>query len=114
MAKQEEAHVCGTERQWEANEGKEDAQEKHSHSLPPHSGATKITGHISHRRALNTAGAFYGVTVMATWDRSETDLYDALRRKRKKIYRHLITDDRDISIFKERYIGIHCIYYFPV
>lgn len=56
MAQQEEVHVCGTERQRQANEGEEDTEEKHSHSLPAHCGTTTMIGHISHKRALQTAG----------------------------------------------------------
>lgn len=56
VAQQEEAHVCGTERQRQANEGEEDTEEKHSHSLPAHCGTTTVIEHISHERALQTAG----------------------------------------------------------
>lgn len=54
VAQQEEAHVCGTECQRQANEGEEDTEEKHSRSLPAHDGTTTIIGHISHDRALQT------------------------------------------------------------
>lgn len=50
VAQQEEAHVCGTERQRKANEGEEDTEEKHSHSLPAHCGTTTMIGHVSHGR----------------------------------------------------------------
>lgn len=56
MAQQEEAHVCGTERQRQANEGEENPKEKHSHSLPAHCGTTTMIGHIGHERALQTVG----------------------------------------------------------
>lgn len=48
------------------------------------------------------AGSFFGVTMMALWDRSETDLYDALRRQRNKIYRHLIMFEIRHFYFKEK------------
>lgn len=44
VALQEEAHVCGTERQWKTNEGEKDTKEKHSHSLPAHCGTTTMMG----------------------------------------------------------------------
>lgn len=37
VEEQEEAHVCGSERQRQANEGQEDAEKKHGHTLPAHS-----------------------------------------------------------------------------
>lgn len=52
---------------------------------------------------------------MATLDRSESDLNDALRRKRMETYGHLSLLDKDISIFKERnkiYWYTMYIYYF--
>lgn len=56
VAQQEEAHVCGTERQWQANEGEEDTEEKHSHSLPAHCGTTTMIGLISHEELCRLKG----------------------------------------------------------
>ena len=58
MAQQEEAHVCRTECQWKANEGKKDAEEKYNHALPAHYGAATMIGHIGHGGAPHTGGAF--------------------------------------------------------
>lgn len=77
MAQQEEeAHVCGTERQRKTNEGKEDTEKKHSNSLPPHCGATTMIGRTSQAGALHNAGCrkvfLCGVIVMATWGRFDS------------------------------------------
>lgn len=73
VAKQEEAHVCGTERQRKANEGEENPQEKHSHSLPAHCGTTTMIWYMGEARDVQTAGVsdFSGLTARATLDRSE-------------------------------------------
>lgn len=101
----QQAHVCGTEPQGEAVEEKKDKKEKHSHSLPAHGGAATVMG-----RFCATAGSFFGVTGMAPRDRSEMDLYHALRRQTNKIYRHLNTLEIRHFYFKEKiYISIQCI-----
>lgn len=85
MAQQEQAHVCGTERQRQTDEGEEDPQETHGHSLPAHGGAAAVIG--------RGGGG----------DRSESGLNDALRTNTVGTDGHSMSaGKKDFSIFKER------------
>lgn len=98
MAQQEQAHVRGTERQRQTDEGEEDPPEKHGHALPAHGGAAAVIGR----------GGGYRTTL----DRSESGLNDALRRNTVGTDGLGSRLDKDFSIFKNkeiRYIAIQCI-----
>lgn len=97
VAQQEEAHVCGTQCQWQTNEREEDAQEKYSHSLPAHCGPAAMIGHIGHGTDVRGSGStvlsdVFGVRAVPTLDRSDRESFHALRRKdlQEDKGRHLI------------------------
>lgn len=63
-----------------------------------------MIGQISQERSSADCGVsdISGATAMTTLDRSDSDLYDALRRKRKETYRLFSLLNKDISIFKRK------------
>lgn len=99
VAQQEEAHVCGTERQRQANEGEENPKEKHCHSLPAHCGTTTMIGHVGQDRALQAAGCRTSVEFWTDLDEIWLMHWGGKQWKPMDILSLL---DKDVSIFKTK------------